>query len=404
MLYYYAARNEDGCFVRGSLESADAASALAALRTRALFVSALDEAGTWRGVAWRLFSARRISAQSLAGFLRGFAALLGAGVPLARALPICIEGCGDKRLGETLRSLEASVAQGAPLSEAMLRHPLEFSPLVIATIRAGEFASSLDEVLSRLATALERDVGIRKKFVTALTYPAVVACAALGVTALLMTTTIPALATMYEQLRVPQPPVLHLLLYSGRILRAPGLAASLGGALLIGIFALAKFARTARGARMIDHIRMRVPIVHGISRDATMARIARLLGMLLDCGVSLHAAVPMVAAAVEKPTFRASLDRLAQALSEGSSILLPLEASGLYSPLFLQLVRVGEETGRIGEMLDRLAIYYQANVENAIQQIEALLEPAMIVVLGGIVGFVAAAIFIPLYSLIGSIK
>jgi type IV pilus assembly protein PilC len=404
MLYYYAARTGMGNFVRGSLDSPDAATALAALRARALFVSVLEEAGTIRGILWEVFSARPLPAPVLAGFFRAFATLMRAGVPLARALPICVEGCQNKRLAETLRALQSSVEGGASLSEAMRRRPHEFPPLVIGTIRVGEHGAALDAVLDKLAASLERDVAVRKKVASALMYPGIVSLMTLAVLMLLLTTTIPAFANMYAQLRVPAPLVLGILLWLGDLLRAPGITVGGAAGVAIGIAGFVRFLKTARGAAAVESISLAMPVAGGLARKAGIARISRLLGMLLDCGVSLHSAVPMVASATEGPRFHASLVHLEQSLAEGSSIAPPLETTGLYLPLFLQMIRVGEETGQVGEMLARAASYYELDVENAVQQLGALLEPVMIVVLGGAVGLVAAAIFIPLYSLIGSIR
>jgi len=404
VLFYYAARDDKGNFVRGSLESPDASGALAALRTRALFISALDEAGTLRGIPWQLLSSRPVSGQALAGFFRGFATLLRAGVPLARALPVCVEGCQDKRLSEALRAVEAYVAAGIPLSEAMVRRPREFSRLIAGTVRAGEHASALDDVLDKLALTLERDAAMRKKLANALVYPGVVAFVTMSVMVLLLTTTVPTFASMYAQLRVPEPAVLRALVLLGRLLHAPGFVAGTVASAFVVIAGVARLSRSTRGSQATEAIRLGLTIVGAIIHKAALARIARLLGMLLDCGVSLHVAVPMVAAATEYPRFHASLTSLERSLAEGSSIALPLEAAGLYPALFLQLVRVGEETGRVGEMLGRLATYYEGDVENAMERLGTLLEPLMIVILGGAVGLIAAAIFIPLYSLIGSIK
>lgn len=404
MLFFYAARNEKGKFVQGSLESPNQAAALAMLRTRSLFVSALDAAGTLRSIPRQLLFSRRVSSAALASCLRGFAALLRAGVPLARALPLCADDCQDKRLSEALRAVEAYVAAGTTLSDAMLRQPREFSQLVAGTVRAGEHAAALDDVLDKLGVTLERNARMRKKLANALAYPAVVSCMTLAVLVLLVTTTVPTFAEMYRQLRVPQPMMLQLLVTVGQLLHAPHLLSGIASATVVALAVARSQSKGSQVSPAAEAIRLGAPVVGPIARKTAIARIARLLGMLLDCGVSLHAAVPMVRAATEYPRFHASLVSLERSLADGSSIALPLAAAGMYPPLFLQLVRVGEETGRISEMLGRAASYYEDEVEHEIQRLGTLVEPLMIAILGGAIGLIAAAIFVPLYSLIGSIK
>ncbi len=282
--------------------------------------------------------------------------------------------------------------------------PREFSRLAAASVAAGEQSGKLDEILIRLAAGLERDHALHKKLTAALTYPAVVLAATLGVAALLLTTTVPVFENMYEQLRVEAPPVLRILVSAGAMLKSGmfiPIAACVAGLLSITIVHV----RTnRRAACALESLQFGFPMIGAIARKAAAARVARLLGMLLGCGMSLHSAIPIVAQATQSSRFRLSIEALRHSLFEGSSISPALAASGLYDSFFVQLIRAGEETGTVGEMLLRVAEYYELDVEAALQQIGTALEPTLIVVLGGIVGTIAAAIFIPLYSLIGSIK
>ena len=404
MLYYYTARNADGLFVRGSLQAATAPEAMALLSNRGLFVSLLDGEASIRGALSGIFQIRPLSQNAIIALFRSLATLTHAGVSLSRSLAICIEQTGDARLREALGGIAAELQNGRALSAAMLTRPREFSQLAAASVQAGEQSGKLDEILVRLAAGLERDHRLRKKLAAALTYPAVVLAATLGVTVLLLTTTVPVFDTMYEQLRVQPPPVLRILVFAGETLKSGMfvlIAACATGALTV---VTVRLRTSRRAASVIESIQFRIPAIGTIARKAGAARLARLLGMLLGCGISLHSAIPIVAQATESARFRTSVEALRRSLFEGSSIAPALEASGLYDSFFVQLVRVGEETGTVGEMLLRIADYYELEVEAALQQLGTALEPVLIVVLGGIVGTIAAAIFIPLYSLIGSIK
>jgi len=404
VLYYYSARSADGLFVRGSLQAATALEALSVLSNRGLFVSVLDEDVSIRGALSGILQIRPLSQNDIVAFYRSLATLTHAGVSLSRSLAICAEQTADSRLREALNGIAAELQNGRALSDAMLTRPREFSTLAAASVKAGEQSGKLDEMLLRLAGGLERDHMLRKKLAAALTYPAVVLAATVSVTALLLTTTVPVFETMYDQLRVQIPPVLRILVAAGEMLKS-------GSFILIAMcaagflaFFIVHLRTSARTALVVETIQFGFPVIGTIARKAGAARLARLLGMLLGCGVSLHSAIPIVSQATSSARFRASAEALRRSLFEGSSISPALESSGLYDSFFIQLVRVGEETGTVGEMLLRIAEYYELDVEAALQQLGTALEPVLIVVLGSIVGTVAAAIFIPLYSLIGSIK
>jgi len=403
MLYYYTARSSDGQALRGSMRASTLPEALARLSSRELLVSSLDEAGTARGMVSGIFQAR-VSQTALVALFRSLATLVRAGVSLSRSLGVCIEQCGDGRLREALRSVAAEIQSGISLSEAMLRHPREFPPLSVGAIASGERGGALDEVLSGIAATFERDRTLGKKLVAAMTYPGIVACATLGVMWLLLTTTLPIFENTYAQLHAPMPPILRLLLVASGFSRSTEWIVGFFGIACVLVIVIRKYGKTRHGAAVVEKFQLALPAIGTVLRKIGIARFARLLGMLLKCGVSLHEAIPIVAQAIGSPHLRASIASLRESLTAGTSIAAPLQASGHYDALFLQLVRVGEETGTLDEMLFRIADYYELDVETSLEQLGAALEPIMIVVLGGVVGAAAAAVFIPLYSLIGSMK
>ena len=404
MLYYYTARNSEGKFLRGSIEASTLPDAATALRGRRLFVSSLEGAATIRGRCAGIFQKAPVSQAGLVACFRSLATLVRAGVSLPRSLSVCVEQCTDSRLRETLKAVAVEIQDGFALSEALRRHPQEFSGLLIGTIRAGEQAGALDEVLGRLASALERDRNVRKRIAASLTYPAIVAGATLVVVCLLLTTTVPMFRSMYAQLHIAVPPVLDALIGVSSLFQSARAWAAAALAIFAAAIIVMQYRTSTKGAAFIENAQLALPIVGAILRKASLGRLARMLGTLLACGVNLHAALPVVAEVAGGPRYRDSMSALSRSLAEGSSIAEPLAASRLYDALFLQLVRVGEETGTVDEMLLRIADYYEVDVEIALQQLGSALEPVMIIVLGCVVGAVAAAVFIPLYSFIGNIK
>lgn len=403
-LYYYTARDHGGAFIRGSVQAGSASAALASLHTRALYVTSLESAQSARGTLAAALHIGGVSQKGLVTFFRSFSTLVRAGVPMRRSLEVTIEQCGDPRLREALRSVVCDIENGLALSEAMARHPKECPRLFVAMIRAGELGGVLDEVLERVAGALERDLATRKRVSAALTYPAIVAFAAVGLMLFLLTTIVPMFRSMYDQLHVPLPPITAALIAVGAQMRSPVTWTILAVVVFSAALAGMRLRSTTAGAMILESILLSLPIAGTIARKSAIARLARMLGTLLRSGVGLVPALDVVTDVVTSARYRESIAELRQALREGSLVSEPLARTGLYEAMFIQMVRVGEETGALDSMLLRVADYYDLDVETTLTALGSTLEPAMILLLGSAVGFIVAAIFIPLYTLIGNIR
>jgi type IV pilus assembly protein PilC len=402
--YRYAARTAAGELVRGSMEAPSVESVLASLRSRALFVTAVDRETPLVRTLGRSLNLGRPSRRALLAFFRSFSTLIRAGVPMRRALDVAIERTTDRVLAESLRSLLADIEHGTALSDAMARRPRAFAPLYVAMVRAGEAGGILDDVLDRLASFLERDADLRKKVRAALAYPAVVVTAALGLVLFLIARIVPMFAQMFDAFHVELPATTSALLALATALQKPSAWIAGAATLAAGAVVFLGAARTQRGALALDHVRLRLPIVGPLLHKAITARIARMLATLLRSGIELVTAIGVVRPVAGSPAYAAALDGVDLALRAGEPLTAPLEAARLFDPLAVALVRVGEETGLVDEMLLKVAAYFESDVEAAIATLGAVLEPALIVALGGVVGFIVFSVFIPLYALIGSVS
>jgi type IV pilus assembly protein PilC len=404
LLYRYTARTIEGDLVRGSMEAPDADAVLATLRTRALFVTAVDRETGGAHAIIRTLRFGGVSRRALLAFFRSFSTLIRSGVPMRRALGVAIERCSDGVLREALRSVLADVEYGSSLSDAMAKRPAAFPRLYIAMIRAGETGGILDDVLERLALFLEREAGLRKKVQSALAYPAVVLSAALGLVIFLIARIVPMFSTMFASFHVDLPWSTTLLLGLGQLLQQP-LPWLIGTALAIASsMALRQYTRTTQGAILMDRVRLRLPIVGSLLHKSIMARISRMLATLLRSGIELVTAIDVIIPVAGSALYAQAFERVNAALREGEPLTAPLMDAKLFDPMFLALVHVGEETGLVDEMLFKIAEYFESDVEAAIATLGAVIEPALIVFLGAIVGFIVFSIFIPLYSLIGSVS
>jgi len=345
-----------------------------------------------------------VSQTGLLAFFRSFATLVRAGVSIVRSLLVTIERTTDPRLLEALRSILADVEHGLPLSDAMSRRPHEFPALYVAMIRAGETGGILDDVLERLALLLEREAALRKKVGTALTYPIIVLTAATSLVIFLIAKIVPMFAQMFDSFHVELPLATQLLLGLSVSLSSP-LPWLLGGATLaLAALSFYRFSLSPAGALVIDGMRLRTPVVGPLLHKAITARVARMLATLLRSGIELVSAIDAIVPVTGSASYARAFKRVSADLREGETLARALEESRLFDPLFLALVRAGEETGMLDELLLKLAEYYESDVDAAIATLGAVVEPALIIVLGGIVGFIVFSIFLPLYSLIGSVS
>jgi type IV pilus assembly protein PilC len=402
MDFRYTARTAAGAVVRGRLNAADIETAVAGLRRRALFVTAVEPKRLPRLNARRPWSGTG-SNRARVSFFRSFATLVRAGVPMRRGLTVTIERCENTILAGALRDVLADIEHGDPLSAAFARRPATFPPLITAMVAAGETGGILDDVLDRIAVFLERDYALRKSVVAALAYPATVLCASLALVTFLIVRVVPMFSTLFASFHVALP-------LSTRVLMALGDAASQPASFAAGAAVSAAVAcacvaasRTRAGRYAFDRVRLRLPVAGALLRKTVIARFARMLGTLVHSGIELSAALDVVLPVTGSPVYAAALAQVAVALREGEALTPPLAATGLFDPMLIALIGAGEETGMLDVMLPKAAEYFEADVAAAIATLGAVIEPALIAVLGVIVGLIVYSVFIPLYSLIGSV-
>jgi type IV pilus assembly protein PilC len=401
--FRYSARAQSGELVRGAVSAASIDDVVRMLRGRALLATDVYAAAE-RPLARLRFgwgSPRRVT---IVGFYRALAIMMRSGVPVRRALAVSIDRANDRRFDETLRAVLADIEAGASLSAAFAKRPQTFAPLAVAMIRAGEMGGVLDVILERLATLAERDRSTERRIRGALAYPGFILATALLVVVLAIVKLLPSFAPIYAALNVPLPPETQALLAASRIVEDPFVlaiaATALGFAALAGIVAL----RRPSAQDALDVARLRLAVLGPLVRKNIASRIARTLGTLLRSGVGVLQALDVVEPIAGSRTYATHLAKVRTAVSDGAPLGDAMRACGGFDALFCAMVGVGEETGAVDEMLLTLADYYDDDVAFAIASLSSILEPALLVVLGLVVGVLVYVIFIPMYSLIGGIK
>jgi type IV pilus assembly protein PilC len=402
MDYRYSARSVAGALVRGRISARDEDAAFAGLRQRALFVTALRP----EDVLHRQFNLPTFSlahGRARVAFFRSFATLVRAGVPLRRGLDVAIERCAQPRLNAALRQVAADIERGETLSSAFARRPDAFSPLIVAMVRAGESGGILEDVLERIASFLERDDSLRKSVTSALAYPAVVLSASLGLIAFLIVRVVPMFSALFASFHVPLPVSTRALIAIGDAASRPAVWSVALGIAVLAAAGCSALMRTAAGRNAFDRVRLHIPIAGPLLRKTIVARFARMTGTLVHSGIELSAALDVVIPVTGSPVYEAALAGVATALREGEPLTAPLAATGLFDPMLTALIGVGEETGMLDVMLPKAAAYFESDVAATIATLGAVIEPALIAVLGVVVGLIMYAVFVPLYSLVGSV-
>lgn len=339
----------------------------------------------------------RASMSLLTQFTQQLATLQDAGLPIVRSLKILEGQQKPGVLKNSLIDVSADVEAGATLSEALSKHPAAFDRLYVGMIKAGEAGGVLDTILERLADFMEKSLRLKKKVMGALLYPLVVTIVAVSILAGIMTFVIPAFEKMFDETGITLPaPTALLIAVSGFVADYWFLLplAPIGVVLLLRLIA-----SHPRGRYVLDRFQLSSPVFGRILHKSTVSRFCRTLGTLVTSGVPILEALSITREATTNLVIARAIDEVHAAIREGESIAGPLQGSGAFDDMFVNMVEVGEETGALDTMLTKIADNYDDDVDVAVESLSSILEPLLIVGMGGAVGFIVIALFMPLIQL-----
>lgn len=405
-VFQYEARDATGQLRKDTIEAQNVRMATQRLQEQKMTVIHIKEkAGS--GADANLFAfldkIKKVNEQALTVFSRQFATMINAGLAMVRCLDILSEQTEDKKLQATLAQVRKDVEGGSTLSNALAKHPNVFSTLYISMVKAGEMGGVLDEVLERLAGFMEKDFALKKKVKSALTYPVVILVMALGIVFFLVTYILPTFVQLFEGMSLQLPLPTRILIGITKGARDPRILfptlALMGG----GMFVLNRYVKTDAGRRQYDLMKLNIPVFGLLNKKVSISRFCRTLGTLLSSGVPIMQALEIVGKASGNEIIAMTVVKIRESIREGESIASPLGASGMFPPMVTQMVAVGEETGNLDAMLGKISDFYDTEVEYLLASLTSMLEPIMIVGMGGIVGFIVISVFLPLYQLIGNL-
>ncbi|MGM9992451.1 MAG: type II secretion system F family protein [Candidatus Bruticola sp.] len=405
-VFVYEARDQEGQIRKDQLEAPNirAAQKIVQQDMKMTIVKMEQRSGSAADgdvFGW-LQNMKKVDEQALTVFSRQFATMINAGLAMVRCLDILSEQTEDKKLQQVLVQVRRDVEGGSTLSSALQKHPDVFSTLYHSMVKAGEMGGVLDEVLERLAGFMEKDFALKKKVKAALTYPVVILVMAMGIVFFLVTYILPTFVSLFEGMNLQLPLPTRILIGLTKMARNPVVLfiVFVCGGLLIVL--LKRYIETPAGRKQYDQLKLNLPVFGLLNKKVAISRFCRTLGTLLSSGVPIMQSLEIVGKASGNEVIAATVTRIRDSIREGESIASPLGASGMFPPMVTQMVAVGEETGNLDAMLSKIADFYDTEVDYLLSSLTSMLEPIMIVGMGGIVGFIVISVFLPLYQLVGS--
>jgi type IV pilus assembly protein PilC len=398
--FVWEARARTGELRKGQMEADNEDAVQTRLRAQQLVPTKVKK----KGKDFKIQFGTGVGQKDIVTFTRLFATMIDAGLPIVQCLDILATQTDNPRFAVVLRDVKSSVEQGATFSESLRRHPKVFDTLFSNLVQAGEIGGILDTILNRLAVYIEKNMKLKRQLRGAMVYPSSVLIVFIGVLGVLLGFVIPSFKEMFKEFgsKTELPGItkmviatseffIHNLLY----ILAIGVAGGIG---------VSQYYKTANGKRVIHRLMLKAPIMGPVLRKIAVARFTRTLGTLLSSGVPILDALDIVAKTAGNVVVEEGIMFTRARISEGKNMAEPLLSTGVFPPMVVQMVGVGEQTGALDQMLNKIADFYEEEVDVAVGALTSLIEPVMMVGIGGTVGVVLIAMYMPIFSLAGAIK
>jgi type IV pilus assembly protein PilC len=397
--FVWKGKNRFGAFQEGVLIADSRDAAVATLRRQSIQVTSVRE----KGKEIRLIPKfpRKVGSKRVAIFTRQFSVMLDAGLPLVQCLEILGEQEEDRNFREIIQSVRTDVESGASLADTMRKHPRAFNNLYVSMIAAGEAGGILDIILQRLATYIEKVVKLNSQVRSALVYPVTVIVIAAGVVVIILWKVIPVFAQLFAGLGGELPFLTRIVVDASNFVGRYFIFV-IAGIMLI-YMAIRRWHKTERGRRIIDGMLLRLPVLGMLIRKIAVARFCRTLSTLTSSGVPILDGLEITAKTSGNAIIEDAVMAVRKAVEEGKTLSAPLAETKVFPTMVVQMINVGEQTGALDQMLSKIADFYEEEVDTAVAGLMKLLEPLMIVILGGIIGTIVTAMYLPMYAILQKI-
>lgn len=396
-LFEYKGKTLAGSLVSGELKAKNKGELERILRQNKILISSVSTKPSQIKISF----SRGIKKIHISRFTRQFSTMIGAGLPMVQCLEILSQQAETPQFREIIDKVRESVQSGSTLADALSRHKKAFDDLYVSMVDAGEIGGALDQILSRLATYREKADALARKVKGALVYPSVIVVVAILVTFVMLTYIVPVFAKMFEGLGAELPGPTQVVLGISHFLRNNILG---GFVLLIALFIFYRYySRTPNGRLAVDKLKLKLPLIGSLIRKSAIARFTRTLGTLISSGVSILDALEITAKTSGNRVIQDAIRKSVVSIAEGETITQPLKESGVFPPMVCQMISVGERTGGLDDMLQKIADFYEEEVDAAVSALTSIIEPVIVVFMGVVIGGILIAMYLPMFDIIGKI-
>ncbi|MCM8813670.1 MAG: type II secretion system F family protein [Candidatus Omnitrophica bacterium] len=407
--FLYKARETEGTLVQGTMVADSKEEIIEILQRRGLLITSIEEIIPKKRVLKQAINlsrgvslSRRVKTDDLCIFSRQMGTLLNAGVPLLRSLSVLAKQVSSLPLKNAVEAIKEDIQSGSTLKDALDKHPKVFSKFWVNLVGTGEASGQLPSVLEQIAEYFESSGELQRKVVSALVYPGILFSVSSICIVIFIVKIVPVFAEMFSGFNADLPPLTQFVIDLSEFLKKFAIPIII--AIPVIIFLTKQFLSTEKGKLLFDQFRLRLPVFGKMFRDIGIANFARGLGTMISSGVPILYAFDIVTKTVGNKVMENALDIIKESVRDGKTIAEPLEQSGLFPPMVVLMVNVGEETGELADMLKHVADFYESRVQVMVERLSALLEPFMLVFMGGVVGFLVMAMFLPIFKLVTTFK
>jgi type IV pilus assembly protein PilC len=397
-VFAYAGRGTGGQTARGELNAADRDSAIGQLRSQGITVATIEEKKKTTMFGEKK---QKITDKDLVVFTRQFATMIDAGLPLVQCLEILASQADNKTLGKLLTEVKLDVEAGSTYADALKKHPKVFDNLYTNMVRAGEAGGMLDTILQRLAKQMEKAAKLKAQIKSAMVYPAAIVVVAIVVVSVLLIWVIPIFAKMFADFGGSLPVLTQFVIDLSNFMQKYILFMAAGAG--VGIWLLRRYYHTAAGRLKIDGMALKLPVIGELIRKISVARFTRTFGTLIQSGVPIMDSLEIVARTAGNVVVENAIMAARTSVGEGKTLAEPIGKTGVFPPMVVQMISVGEATGALDAMLAKIADFYDDEVDTAVAMLTSLLEPALMVFLGTVIGFIVIAMYLPIFKMASAI-
>ncbi|MBD3168829.1 MAG: type II secretion system F family protein [candidate division Zixibacteria bacterium] len=397
-LFEYKGKSVSGNPVTGTLSAKNKQELERMLRKRRILVTEVVKKPSQINIS---IGQKKIKKIDISRFTRQFATMISAGLPMVQCLEILAQQSENPEMRRVINEVKESVQGGSTLSEAMSKHKKAFDDLYVNMVEAGEIGGALDVILVRLAIFREKADALARKVKGAMVYPIVVLIVALGVTFAMLTFIVPVFAKMFAGLGTELPGPTLIVLAISNTLQANFLNITV--AIIAIVFLYKWYVRKPEGKLRMDKIKLKVPLLGDLIRKSSVSRFTRTLSTLLSSGVAILDALEITAKTSGNMVVQKAIKKSVLSIAEGETITAPLKESGVFPPMVIQMISVGEKTGGLDEMLSKISDFYDEEVDAAVAALTSIIEPVIIVFLGVVMGGILIAMYLPMFDIIGKI-